>query len=38
MNSTINPFLYALCNVNFRQTFKEILMCKVACKKNKNKN
>nr|QVK45645.1 G protein-coupled receptor [Proales similis] len=27
MNSTINPFLYALCNSTFRRTFKQILTC-----------
>ncbi|XP_077994443.1 muscarinic acetylcholine receptor M1-like [Glandiceps talaboti] len=33
-NSTINPFLYALCNLRFRQNFKDMLcrLC-VKCKK-----
>ncbi|XP_070565144.1 octopamine receptor beta-2R-like [Ptychodera flava] len=28
-NSTLNPFLYAMCNVRFRQNFKQMLCC--AC-------
>lgn len=27
INSTINPFCYALCNVNFRNTYLRILKC-----------
>ncbi|XP_077989833.1 muscarinic acetylcholine receptor M1-like [Glandiceps talaboti] len=27
INSTINPFCYALCNVNFRTSFQKILTC-----------
>ncbi|XP_071962526.1 muscarinic acetylcholine receptor M1-like [Antedon mediterranea] len=28
LNSTINPICYALCNMNFRRAFKQILTCK----------
>ncbi|KAH3882584.1 hypothetical protein DPMN_006526 [Dreissena polymorpha] len=28
LNSTINPFMYALCNVNFRRAYWNILTCR----------
>jgi len=27
LNSTLNPFLYPLCNANFRQKFRRMLGC-----------
>ena len=32
INSTINPFCYALCNVNFRNTYIRILKCQWTLK------
>ncbi|XP_014679545.1 PREDICTED: muscarinic acetylcholine receptor M1-like [Priapulus caudatus] len=31
-NSTLNPFLYPLCNTNFKRAFKKMLRCKDASK------
>ncbi|CAL1265257.1 unnamed protein product [Larinioides sclopetarius] len=33
INSTVNPFCYALCNANFRRTYTRILSCKWHNKK-----
>lgn len=33
INSTVNPFCYALCNANFRRTYTRILTCKWHNKK-----
>jgi muscarinic acetylcholine receptor M3 len=29
INSTLNPLCYALCNVNFRNTYTKILTCSI---------
>ncbi|KAI8771757.1 muscarinic acetylcholine receptor M3 [Biomphalaria glabrata] len=35
LNSTLNPFLYPLCNANFRTKFRSMLSC---CGKSRNKS
>lgn len=34
MNSSVNPFIYALVNQRFRQHIKELICCLGACRNN----